>query len=96
MNVLRKILYTGFVFHTLNACLLGAQFNFPAETPELQAIDVQAPTNNLVNCKHIIVPGTDCHLYFPTDGSQPDATDAELWSGANYNDPANENNLITN
>ena len=80
MKILTKTLHIGFVLQLLNAYLFGARFDFPAGTPGLQA-DIVLPLNNL-NFKHIFIPNTNCHLYFPADGSQPDTADAGAWSGA--------------
>ena len=84
MKIYIKTLYIGFVFQMLNAFLFGAQFNFPAGTPGLQAVNVnQGNIQGIqVNCKHILVPVANYDLYFPADGSQPDTADAGLWSGA--------------
>ena len=91
----KRMLSASFVFYILKACLLGAHFDFPAGTPGIvnniiMQIDNQGRN---INCKHIHIPNTNCHLYFPIDGSQPDTTDAGLWSGARYNDP--DNNRVT-
>ena len=92
MKIYIKTLHIGFVFQMLNAFLFGARFDFPAVTPGLQA-DVQAPTNPFIDCKHILVPGTNCHLYFPIDGSQPDTADAGAWSGARHIGQPNDNEV---
>ena len=92
MKIYIKTLHIGFVFQMLNAFLFGAQFNFPAGTPGLQA-DVQAPTNPFIDCKHILVPVANYDLYFPVDGSQPDTADAGLWSGARNTGHPNDDEI---
>ena len=91
MKILTKTLYIGFVFQLLNAYLFGARFDFPAGTPGLQA-DIVLPPNNL-NFKHIFILNTNCHLYFPVDGSQPDTADAGLWSGARNTGHPNDDEI---
>lgn len=79
---------------SLTPLVQATQFHLPPGTPGLQQALVQQNVNgNLVNCEHVIVPGTTCHLYFPIDGSQPTTAEAGQYSGARYNNP--DNNRIT-
>ena len=77
MSIVKKLLYTSYIWSALKACLLGAQFTFPEGTPgftnNFRQIDNQ---HRNINCRHIHIPNTNCHLYFPIDGSQPDTIDA--------------------
>ena len=52
----------------LTSLVQAAQFHLPNRTPGLQAGLVRQNVNgNPVNCEHVIIPNTNCHLYFPTD-----------------------------
>ena len=81
--------------------MFGAtHFSLPATTPGRQEqpdpLGQIQPITSFQNgkfCEHVIIPNTTCNLYFPTDGSQPDTTDAGIWSGARYN--AQDNNEVT-
>ena len=76
---------------SLTSLVQAAQFHLPAGTPGLQAGLVQQNINeNPVNCEHIIVPGTNCDLFFPTNGVQPTTEEAGQCSGARYNGPNND------
>ena len=73
----------------LKSCLLGAtHFSLPATTSGLQKnFGTNTPNLAYINeipYEHVVVPNTNCDLYFPTDGAQPDTTDAGIWSGARY------------
>lgn len=80
---------------SLTSLVQATQFHLPLGLPGLQAGLVQQNVNgNPVNCEHIIVPGTTCHLYFPIDGSQPTTTEVGQYSGARYVGQPNDD-LVT-
>ena len=90
--ITQKFLYISFVVNVLKSYLFGAtQFSLPAGTPGRQEqpdlLGQIQPITSFQNgkfCEHVIIPNTTCNLYFPIDGSQPDTTDAGVWSGARY------------
>ena len=70
---------------SLTSLVQAAQFHLPIGTPGLQGGLVRQNVNgHLVNCERVIVPGTNCHLYFPIDGSQPTTAEAGQYSGARF------------
>ena len=67
-------------FCSLNVCLMAStEFNFPSWVP---GVTDKVSVQHGIKCKEVIVPGTECHLYFPVDGSQPITEYAGEWSGA--------------
>lgn len=94
---MKKFGIVGIAFCVAQSWLLGVpELHLPAGTPGRQENAVGQPilaAQNGKQCEHITVPGTNCHLYFPVDGSQPSTADAGAWSGARYNDP--DNNRVT-
>lgn len=87
----KSLLFVGFLFYASKVCLCGAGFELPAGTPGRQETtdmfgQIWPDTSYQGNkfCEHVIIPNTNCHLYFPTDGSQSDTPQAGQWSGAGY------------
>ena len=88
----------GIAFWVMQTWLLGIpEFHLPAGTPGRQEIfgthNPYLADINGIWCEDVHVPNTNCHLYFPIDGSQPSTQDAGEWSGARYN--AADNNRVT-
>ncbi|MFQ6722961.1 MAG: hypothetical protein ACLRFH_00970 [Opitutales bacterium] len=69
---------------SLTSLVQAAQFHLPPGTPGLQHENAQSPLNPFMDCVHIHIPNTTCHLYFPIDGSQPTTTEAGQYSGARF------------
>jgi hypothetical protein len=90
MKIMKKFGIIGIAFWVIETCLLAISgFTLPVGTPGRQEqIDplgqIQALTSyqNGQFCEDVHIPNTNCHLYFPIDGSQPSTQDAGLWSGA--------------
>lgn len=91
----------GIVFWGTQTKLFGVPgFELPADTPgrreqidplgQIQAIESY---QNRIWCEDVQIPNTNCHLYFPSNGSQPSTQEAGAWSGARYNEP--DNNRVT-
>ena len=70
------------IFCTIQICLWGEpSFSLPQDTPGKQFMQ---ENYNEKWYEHVIIPDTDCNLYFPIDGTQPNTPDAGYSSGARY------------
>ena len=101
MEIVKKFGIIVIVFLVAQSWLLAIpEFTLPVGTPGRQEqIDplgqIQALTSyqNRQFCEDVHIPNTNCHLYFPIDGSQPSTQDAGLWSGAQYVGQLNDNEV---
>ncbi|MGX8717289.1 MAG: hypothetical protein ACSW8C_04880 [bacterium] len=94
---MKKFGIIGIAFWVAQSWLLGIpEFHLPVGTPGLNVNAMGQPilvVSNGVQCEDVHIPNTNCHLYFPIDGSQPSTQDAGAWSGARYISQLNDNEV---